>query len=76
MPKFYNANNLLKSIVEVKKAFFPAMAKSLTIDATNVFEQQLDKWKKARLEVVKDNNLVEYEIQNAENEVEEDDIKC
>lgn len=64
-PKFYNAHNLLKDIVEVKKAFFPETSKTLTVDATNIFEEQLNQWKKARLQI-KSVEEVEKEIKDVE----------
>lgn len=66
-PKFYNAHNLLKDIVEVKKAFFPEASKQLNIDVTNVFEEQLDKWKKERAKIVTIQE-VEQEVKQAEKE--------
>jgi hypothetical protein len=66
-PRFYNAHNLLKDIIEVKKAFYPEVSKQLTVDATNVFEEQLERWKQERKKI---NSEIEIEKEIVETEKE------
>lgn len=58
---FAMASRVLQQLIEVKKAYWPATQKSLQTNI-DIFDVQLDKWKKARDE------LKEMEVQNKSTE--------